>query len=45
MTVMALKLKLNRYLQKTLGLNHSSHDFRHTKITELAEGGMHTKAI
>lgn len=41
----ALKLRLNRYLKETLGLNHSSHDFRHTKITELANSGMATKTI
>ena len=26
-------------------MNHSSHDFRHTKITELANSGVPTKTI
>ena len=41
----ALRRKINRYLQDVLGLDHSSHDFRHTKITELANSGLPTKTI
>lgn len=40
----SLTRKLNRHLKK-LALDHSSHDFRHTKITELANAGLQIKAL
>ena len=43
-SVNALKMKINRYLLK-LGYHHTSHDFRHTKTTELANAGLPTKTM
>lgn len=39
-----MKKRINRYLAK-LGFKHTSHDFRHTKITELADAGLATKTM
>jgi len=43
-TVNAMTQRLNRYL-KSLDFNYTSHDFRHTKVSELAASGLHTKAV
>ena len=39
-----MKKRINRYLVK-LGFKYTSHDFRHTKITELANAGLPTKSM
>jgi len=41
-TVNALKKRLNRYL-KHLKLGHTTHDFRHTKLTDLGNSGIKLK--
>ncbi len=39
-----LTIKVNRALKK-LGYSYTSHDFRHTKLTEFADGGMSISAV
>ncbi len=39
-----MKLRINRYLKK-VGYKYTSHDFRHTKITQLADAGLATKTM
>lgn len=39
-----MKLRINKYLIK-LGYTYTSHDFRHTQITELADAGLPTKTM
>lgn len=41
----ALNLKINKYLKKTLQVDHSSHDFRHSKVTDLINEGVHLKEV
>jgi len=38
-----LRVKVNRYLKPYD--SHTSHDFRHTRITELANSGMSVKSL
>ena len=40
-----MKKAMSRLFRETLKVPVSSHDFRHTKITELAESGMHIGKI
>jgi site-specific recombinase XerD len=41
----ALNRKVNRFLKDKLGVDHSSHDFRHSKVTDLLNEGVHLKKV
>jgi integrase len=41
----ALRNRVNRHLKDSLKVNHTSHDFRHGKITDLLTGGVHLKEV
>jgi integrase len=41
----ALKKRVNRYLKWNLKVKHTSHDFRHGKVTDLINEGVHLKEV
>src|SRR6267142_1532320 len=41
----ALKKRVNRYLKHHLHLDHTSHDFRHGKVTDLINEGVQLKEV